>query len=93
MRRKKANTTSASTAMENASIIEARAPPAVCPMRPTQENDGNRPWRIVSAEPMVMTMNPQKIRKWYLLPSALTNLGQRLAGRLVFSTTFFCAKK
>ena len=27
-----------------------------------------------------MKMNPQKIRKWYLLPSALTNLGQRLAG-------------
>ena len=40
-----------------------------------------------------MTMKPQKMRKWYLLPSALTNFGQRLAGIVVFSTTFFCAKK
>ena len=40
-----------------------------------------------------MTMKPQKIRKWYLLPIALTNRGQRLAGRVVFSMTFFWPKK
>ena len=93
IRRKKANSTRASTATENASIVDARIPPPVAPRSPAQENDGKSPWRIVSAEPMVMTMKPQKIRKWYLLPSALTNLGQRLAGMVVFSTTFFCAKK
>ena len=40
-----------------------------------------------------MTRKPQKMKKWYLLPIALTNRGQRLAGRLVFSTTFFWPKK
>ncbi len=42
---------------------------------------------------MVMKMNPQKIRKWYLLPSALTKRGQRLAGMVVSSMTFFWPKK
>ena len=40
-----------------------------------------------------MTMNPQKMKKWYLLPIALTKRGERLAGRVVFSTTFFWPKK
>ena len=40
-----------------------------------------------------MMMKPQKITKWYLLPIALTKRGQRRAGRVVFSTTFFWPKK
>ncbi len=67
--------------------------PPVWPMSAAQLNAGNRPWISVSVDPTVMTMKPQKITKWYLLPSALTNLGQRLAGRVVSSTTFFCPKK
>ena len=53
------------------------------------ENDGNNPWIRVSADPMVITRKPQKMMKWYLLPRALTKRDRRLAGRLVFSTTFF----
>ena len=40
-----------------------------------------------------MTRKPQKMKKWYLLPIALTKRGQRLEGMVVFSTTFFWPKK
>src|SRR6266550_6067611 len=57
------------------------------------EKEGTRPWIKVSTEPIVMTRKPQKMKEWYLLPIADTNLGQRLEGMVVFSTTFFCPKK
>ncbi len=62
-------------------------------MSAAHENCGNSPWASVSIDPRVMTMNPQKMTKWYLLPSALTKRGQRLDGIEVFSTTFFWPKK
>ena len=51
------------------------------PARSASENDGNRPWISVSTEPIVMTRKPQKMKKWYLLPIALTKRGQRLDGQ------------
>ena len=68
-------------------------PPSVAPRTPCSVNVGNSPWISVSTEPMVMTMKPQKMMKWYLLPIAVTNFGSRLAGSVVFSTTFFWPKK
>ena len=56
-------------------------------------NVGTSPWISVSTDPIVMTMKPQKMKKWYLLPIAVTNFGSRLAGSVVASTTFFWPKK
>ena len=93
IRRKTANTTSASTRPENRSMAPMRRLASTSPISSRQANDGNSPWISVSTEPRVMMMKPQKMKKWYLLPSALTKAGQRFAGSTVFSTTFFCPKK
>ena len=61
----------------------------VAPRRPAQRERREQALSSVSPVPRVMTMKPQKMRKWYLLPSALTKRRQALAGSVVFSTTFF----
>ena len=68
IRRKKAKPTSTSTAAENRSMVRARTAAAGLPMSSAHEKSGNRPWTKVSSVPRVMTMNPQKMMKWYLLP-------------------------
>ena len=92
VRRTTAKTITTSTTIDDASMIEAERVRDGAP-KSASENDGNSPCTSVSPVPIVMRMKPQKIRKWYLLPSALTKRGKRLAGRDVFSTTFFWPKK
>ena len=58
------------------------------------ENAGNSPWISISPVPTVMTMKPQKITKWYLLPIARHEARPaRRRGWSAFSTTFFWPKK
>jgi len=92
-RRNTAKTISASTSTFATSITAQSARASVSPRITAREKDGKRPWISVSVVPMVMTMKPQKITKWYLLPTAVTKRCQRAAGIVAFSTTFFCPKK
>ena len=45
---------------------------ALAQQQPPSEKAGNSPWISSSTVPMVMTMKPQKMKKWYLLPMAVT---------------------
>ena len=72
----------ASTSPQKTSIVTVEPGGRASPRgRGAARTPGNSPWISVSADPMVMTRKPQKMKKWYLLPIALHEAGaRRLAG-------------
>ena len=92
-RRKKANPMTPSTSRFMLSTAASSTPAAVSPMRRDQENSGHSPWAKVSRVPRQMTRKPQKMMKWWRLPTRLEKRGQWLAGISTASMTLRWPKK